>query len=400
MFVALDRGGYVSTSTDGTTWTTAIRKITSGYWLSLIYDGFKFVALDSYGRVSTSTDGTTWNTAFVEELSATTEWECLTFDGNKLVALSVDGYISYADSWEWQDLGTGETANLSDYGIVVSGSAQIGDTITITYTTEETTPVRYIERMMNPITPKEPNEWWYVRSGLKYDGYAITEGVGLSLTANDGTTTATATSSIFTSSMEGNRIRLKDNNYNTLGEGTITEVLSDTQVTLEITTYFQSLAMTGGTWGISTDTLSGLDHLNGREVQIYADKIEQANKTVIEGSINIDDAFIAVVGLPYTSYITTMPMEAGSQNGTAVGKRKRISEMAIRVWNSLGVKVGRDLDHLYDTIYEQEEAFTGVIPNIKYNQGWVWDANITVEQSHPYPMNILSIAPLVTEVDK
>ena len=118
------------------------------------------------------------------------------------------------------------------------------------------------------------------------------------------------------------------------------------------------------------------------------------------GSINIDDAFIAVVGLPYTSYITTMPMEAGSQNGTAVGKRKRISEMAIRVWNSLGVKVGRDLDHLYDTIYEQEEPFTGVIPNIKYNQGWVWDSNITVEQSHPYPMNILSIAPLVTEVDK
>ena len=74
--------------------------------------------------------------------------------------------------------------------------------------------------------------------------------------------------------------------------------------------------------------------------------------------------------------------------------------MAIRVYNSLGVRVGRDLNNLYDTIYQQKEAYTGVIPNIKYNQGWVWDANITVEQSHPYPMNILSIAPIVTEVDK
>jgi hypothetical protein len=200
--------------------------------------------------------------------------------------------------------------------------------------------------------------------------------------------------------MVGNRIRFIDDNYNVLGEGEITEYTSGTVVTLNITTTFQSTTLNGGSWGISTDTVSGLDHLNGREVQIYADGLEQATKTVLDGSISIDDAFIAVVGLPYTSYITTMPMEAGSQNGTAVGKRKRISEMAIRVWNSLGVRVGRDLDNLYQTIYEQKKPFTGVIPNIKYNQGWVWDADITVEQSHPYPMNILSIAPIVTEVDK
>lgn len=297
---------------------------------------------------------------------------------------------------------TGEVVDLSDpnYALTVTGNLELGDTITLVYKTEFTGVVRFIERMLNPITPENPNDWWYVRSGLPYDGYKRTEGINLTLTANTGTVTVTASDNIFTESMVGNRIRFIDDDYNILGEGTITEFTSETEVTLDITTTFQSQDLTGGTWGISTDIVSGLDHLNGREVQIYADGKEQAKKTVLDGSIEIDDAFLAVVGLPYTSYITTMPMEAGSQNGTAVGKRKRISEMAIRVWNSLGVKVGRDLDNLYDTIYEQQKPFTGVIPNIKYNQGWVWDANITVEQSHPYPMNILSIAPIVTEVDK
>jgi hypothetical protein len=287
-----------------------------------------------------------------------------------------------------------------DYALTITGDLAVGDTITLTYQSDFTGSNRYIERMLNPITPDNLNDWWYVRSGLKYDSYKNTDGINLTLSGNDGTVTATADNSIFTSSMVGNRIRFIDANYNVLGEGEITEHTSGTVVTLDVTTVFQSTTMNGGSWGISTDTVSGLDHLNGREVQIYADGLEQATKTVLDGSISIDDAFIAVVGLPYTSYITTMPMEAGSQNGTAVGKRKRISEMAIRVWNSLGVRVGRDLDNLYQTIYEQKKPFTGVIPNIKYNQGWVWDADITVEQSHPYPMNILSIAPIVTEVDK
>lgn len=290
--------------------------------------------------------------------------------------------------------------NPSDYDLTITGTPENNDTITLTYNTTYSSEARYIERMLNPITPENQLDWWYVRSGLKYDGYQITEGIDLTLSANSGTVTATADSSIFTSGMVGNRIRFIDDDYNVLGEGTITEYTSDTVVTLDITTYFQSSTITGGKWGISTDTVNGLDHLDGQEVQIYADSKEQAKKTVLDGSIDVDDAFIIVAGLPYTSYITTMPMEAGSQNGTAVGKRKRISEMAIRVWNTLGVKVGRDLDNLYDTIYQQQEPYTGVIPNIKYNQGWVWDANITVEQSHPYAMNILSIAPIVTEVDK
>lgn len=434
IYVINSPNGYIYTSTDLTNWTSARPTgIPDAFLWDMImgYDGSRFFGTYN-GQISYSTDGINWTTPVTDANLGNYNWKASTTNDIKTVLISPDGFVSGKTKEVWQSQTTGLNVNLnsdnykislsgtpsvndtltctwttisgytepSNYDLTITGTPSNGDTITLTYDTDFTGSQRFIERMCDPITPANQNDWWYVRSGLKYDGFELTEGNNLTLSGNQGTVTATADSNIFTENKVGNRIRFIDSDYNILGEGTITAYTSQTQVTLDITTYFQSSTMTGGSWGISTDTVSGLDHLDGREVQVFADGVEQENKEVVDGSIDVDDAFIIVAGLPYTSYITTMPMEAGSQNGTAVGKRKRISEMAIRVWNTIGVKVGRDLNNLYDTIYKQKEPFTGVIPNIKYNQGWVWDANITVEQSHPYPMNILSIAPIVTEVDK
>jgi len=165
----------------------------------------------------------------------------------------------------------------------------------------------------------------------------------------------------------------------------------------------------GGFWGISVDDIDGLAHLEGESVQILADGAQQTNQKVLNGKISLElDAWKIIAGLGYQSYITTMPLEAGSQNGVAVGKRKRINELSLRVWRTLGCRVGSDLKNLQEVRYRNpqtpmglpESLYTGIIPNIKYNQGWKWDANVTVEQSKPLPMNILAIAPIVTEVDK
>lgn len=427
--------GYVFTSPDGTTWSKA-KQVGSHFYDNITFNGTNFILTDSQGSTAIVDVQGNLISEMYWKLSTARSIGGLTYCDSKLTALgysfTYSGGIATGVFGAWQSQTTGDIITikdtnyaisytgtpaigdtltcvwttvsgyvpLTDYKLTVTGTPEDGDVITLTFDTQYTSSARYIERMLSPITPENPYNWWYVRSGLKYDGFARTQGVSLTLSANSGTVTATATHSIFTNSMIGNRIRFIDSSYNILGEGTITARTSGTVVTLEIATYFKGLTLTGGRWGISADRVSGLNHLENQSVQVFADGKQQANKVVSSGRIDIDDAFVVVAGLPYRSYITTMPMEAGSQNGTAVGKRKRISEMAIRVWNSLGVRVGRDLDNLYDTIYEQEEPFTGVIPNIKYNQGWVWDANITVEQSHPYPMNILSIAPLVTEVDK
>ena len=316
-------------------------------------------------------------------------------------------YIKINNRFDWTGADTywvdsnGKTAVLTKYGFGVTGLAEKGDKIYLTYTTTAEAPVRYIERIKSPITSNNRHEWWYVRSGLEYNAYSMTSGKTLMFSDSTGNITVTSSSSIFAAGNVGRYLRTIDKNGNILGEGLITAYNSGTSIEVSVIKEFENSIAQGGYWGISVTSISGLTHLEAKLVQVFADGYAQNEKRVESGSITLDKpSYRIVVGLPYTSYITTMPMEAGSQNGTAVGKRKRISEMAIRVWNSIGVKVGRDLNNLYETIYQQTEPYTGVIPNIKYNQGWVWDANITVEQSRPYPMNILSIAPLVTEVDK
>ena len=305
----------------------------------------------------------------------------------------------YGVSGAWSK--DGQVVNLNDYEIGVVGFPNEGDTLNLTYVTDMSNPVRYIERITTPITSDNPNEWWYVRAGLEYNAYKMTTDNLLSLTSYTGIVEITTEKPIFNLTHVGKHIRATDSKGKIIGEGIITGHINAQKMRMTITRNFDNLVIQGGYWGISVTSISGLDHLIGQNVQVVVDGYESNITKLTTGSITFDNpAYRILAGLPYQSYITTMPMEAGSQNGTAVGKRKRISEMAIRVWNSIGVRVGRDLDHLYDTIYEQQEPYTGVIPNIKYNQGWVWDANITVEQSHPYPMNILSIAPLVTEVDK
>lgn len=269
--------------------------------------------------------------------------------------------------------------------------------------------VRYIERIQDPITPDNQEDCWYVRSGLQYNAYNLTKENSLTLSDYSGAITATATNDIFEENDFNKRIRVQDSFGNILGQALITGVIDAKTVNLKTVKDFESLTIEGGSWGVSTNTITNLNHLEGETVQIFADGAVQTEKQVEDGSILLElDGWKITIGLGYQSYITTMPLEAGSQNGTAIGKRKRISELSIRFWKTSGCRVGSNLDNLQQIRYRNAntmlgkplELFTGIIPNIKYNQGWGWIANITVEQSNPLPMNILAIAPIVTEVDK
>lgn len=269
--------------------------------------------------------------------------------------------------------------------------------------------VRYIERTQDPITPEIQENCWYVRSGLQYNAYKLTEGNELILSGLTGEVSAISTNDIFEANDLNKRIRVVDGNSNVIGQATIVKVIDAKSVNLKVVKDFENTKIQGGSWGVSTNTISNLDHLEGETVQILADGAVQTDRVVENGKVLLElDAWKIVAGLGYTSYITTMPLEAGSRNGTAVGKRKRISELSVRLWRTSGCRIGRDLENLQQVRYRTPntklgtplELFTGLIPNVKYNQGWEWVANITIEQSSPLPMNILAIAPIITEVDK
>jgi hypothetical protein len=93
--------------------------------------------------------------------------------------------------------------------------------------------------------------------------------------------------------------------------------------------------------GSATTTLSGLAHLEGQTVSILADGAAHANKTVSSGAITLDrSATKACVGLSYDSILQTMRIEGGAAEGTSQGKTKRISKVVLRLFETVGVKVG------------------------------------------------------------
>lgn len=151
--------------------------------------------------------------------------------------------------------------------------------------------------------------------------------------------------------------------------------------------------------GSSSSTITGLDHLEGETVQVLADGAVQSSKTVSGGSITLDSpASKVVTGLPFESIITTMRIEAGSADGTSQGKIKRISEVTLRLYESLGMEVGDSPTNLEtipfrkttDNMNSPLPRFTGD-RDIKFKGGYDTDGRITVVQRQPLPLTILAI---------
>ena len=97
---------YLSTSTDGTTWTAAAQNSTLGNnnWVDLIYDGSKFIALAYDGYISTSTDGTTWTSLDTYYTLGQYNWNSLCFASGRYMAVSYGGYFTTSSNGtQWKE---------------------------------------------------------------------------------------------------------------------------------------------------------------------------------------------------------------------------------------------------------------------------------------------------------
>lgn len=92
---------------------------------------------------------------------------------------------------------------------------------------------------------------------------------------------------------------------------------------------------TGGTWEEVYASLSGLDHLEGQTVQVFADGAIEGQYEVSSGAITLGRASnCGVVGLPYTMLYQSMRLDASQQLGNLQGTVRRISEVVVRIENS------------------------------------------------------------------
>jgi hypothetical protein len=179
------------------------------------------------------------------------------------------------------------------------------------------------------------------------------------------------------------------------------EVLNTFDFTTTDNTTFNFLDSQLSYSGSSTTTLSGLSHLEGQTVSILADGATHPDKVVSSGAITLDRAVTkAKVGLSYSSILQTMRLDAGSQNGTSQGKTKRIYEITIRLYESVGVEVGESLTNMEripfrtsaDPMDQGIPPFTGD-KAVEFRGNYDTDGFIFVRQTQPLPLTILSLYP-------
>jgi len=150
--------------------------------------------------------------------------------------------------------------------------------------------------------------------------------------------------------------------------------------------------------GASTSTLSGLDHLEGETVKIIINGATHPDRVVSAGSISLDIATTdAVVGLGYSSLLQTMRIDEGS-GITDQTKTKRIYDVTVRFFETVGAKVGPNEDNL-DIIpfRDSSAAMTAPVPlftgdkSTEFPSDYGTDGFVVVKQDQPLPMTILAI---------
>ncbi|SNR91361.1 hypothetical protein SAMN04488503_1878 [Humidesulfovibrio mexicanus] len=147
--------------------------------------------------------------------------------------------------------------------------------------------------------------------------------------------------------------------------------------------------------------VAGLDHLAGRRVQVLADGAPQPERVVgPDGSIRLERAASRVhAGLGYVSVLRPMRLEFSGSRGSAQTRTKRVTEVSVRLFRSLGGKVGPDCTRLEPLLFRSSAdpmdgppaLFTGD-KSVRFPQGWSTEGVLTLVQDQPLPMTVLLMA--------
>jgi hypothetical protein len=152
-------------------------------------------------------------------------------------------------------------------------------------------------------------------------------------------------------------------------------------------------------------SITGLNHLEGEQVQILIGDAVYPNQTVTNGAISVNlpsnTSYKSIeIGLGYTSRIKTMRVEAGSQAGTAQGRKKRYNEVMVRLHKTVGIIINGDQLPFRTSstpMGQNIPEFTG--DKRVTNLGWDRDGQIEIKQEQPLPMTVLGITGTLVTTD-
>jgi hypothetical protein len=140
--------------------------------------------------------------------------------------------------------------------------------------------------------------------------------------------------------------------------------------------------------GAANRRISGLDHLDGKTVTVVQGN--SISYQLVSGDwINVPSTAAGYVGLPYTSTLRPMKLDADFEDGTAQSRKKRIHQVVVRTLKSRGGEVRTN----NGTWYALAPTTTTGDQKIILGGAFGIDADVDVRQTEPYPMCIISILP-------
>jgi len=161
----------------------------------------------------------------------------------------------------------------------------------------------------------------------------------------------------------------------------------------------------------ASTTVSGLSHLEGETVVLWADGKDLGSYTVSGGAITASVAVAnGAVGLSYTAKWKSTKLAYAAGLGTAMNQKKRINNIGLILYNThyQGITYGPDFDSLdnlplvedevataADTVHAayDEEAFF-------FNGSWNSDSRVCLQAQSPRPCTVLSLAISIETHDK
>lgn len=276
---------------------------------------------------------------------------------------------------------------------------------------------RYVERLAD----RQPERYngkpiikysWFLDSALMYDG---TSRSGEAMTLSGGTewkypeelTLISTNNSRFVAGDVGDSIQYLATPDAEPFRLRITARTSGSTVTVrpygDVPTEIRNVAFTS--WAFARNTLSGLDHLEGKRVSVLADGNVTRDVLVSSGQISLDTpAGVVLVGLPYESELQTLEVTIGGQE-TLSDKTKIIQQVTAVLLESRGGFYGKENAEgkLWEFKPRQDsdeygsiQAYTGKATQT-ITDSWSGNGQVTVVQKDPLPLTILALIP-ATEI--
>lgn len=164
--------------------------------------------------------------------------------------------------------------------------------------------------------------------------------------------------------------------------------------------------------GAATTSISGLSHLEGQRVVVWANGKDMGSYTVSGGAISglPENVTSAIVGLPYSARYKSTKLAYAAGAGTALTQRKRIEYLGVIMQNThyQGLRYGPRFDRMENLplVEDWTETPEGTVwesydkEMFSFDGEWDTDARLCLEAQAPRPCTLLAAIMTVYTSDK